>query len=1193
MAFAHLHVHSEYSLLDGACRIRELVSRVRALGQTAVAVTDHGVMYGAVEFYKEAKKQGIRPIIGCEVYVAARSRTDRVHGVDNEHAHLVLLCENETGYRNLIRMVSAAWTEGFYGKPRVDRELLERYHEGLIALSACLAGEIPRALLRGDYEKARETALYYDRLFGRGNFYLELQDHGLPEQRQISPQLLRLSAETGIPPVCTNDAHYLTREDAAMQRVLVCIQTGTTVAEPSSMVFETDEFYLKSEEEMRALFPQVPEAADNTARIAERCQVDFTFGQTKLPHFDAPGGDSKAYFRKLCEEGLLRRYGEHPPETVRGRMEYEIRTVEQMGYVDYYLIVHDYVHYAKTHDIPVGPGRGSGAGSLCAYCIGITDIDPIRYDLLFERFLNPERVSMPDFDVDFCDAKRQQVVDYVIRRYGADHVAQIVTFGTLKARAAIRDVARALAMPYAAADAVAKLVPNELNMTIEKALAQSKELREKVESDGQVKRLLEMAQRVEGMPRHASTHAAGVVITADPVGEYVPLCLNGDAVATQYTMGILEELGLLKMDFLGLSNLSIIDDAQRLIRLREPAFDIEKVSLEEPRVYRMLEQGSCEGVFQLESAGMRRLLQQMKPRCLEDLIAAISLYRPGPMESIPKYIDNRQHPEKTAYLHPLLRPILEVTCGCPVYQEQVMQIFRDLAGYSLGRADIVRRAMSKKKHDVMEREREIFIHGLTDETGAVLVEGCVRRGVPEKTAAELFDQLTAFASYAFNKSHAAAYALVAYRTAYLKCLYPREYMAALLTGALYGGKVVRYIAECTRLGIRVLPPSVNRSGSEFSVEGRDIRFGLLAVKNIGSSVIDRITEEREKGGSFTSFQDFGQRMAAYSEWNRRAMESLIQCGALDGLGANRRQMMTVYSSRMDEWEQAYRRKMDGQLGFFDEPEEAESYAPPLPDCEEFPEQERLEMEKEIMGLYLSGHPLAPYAALYDDPRIMPLDRLRAELEEQGEDAVDGRPVTLLVMLSRLRARTTKQNATMATGLAEDYYDSIELLVFPKAFEQYRSLLQSGGALLLSGRISAREDETAKLVVDRVTAAPPPGEPLPASAFRGGSGAPGNAGARIAAVSRPAVSPEAPAAPQPKAPSAHHGVYLRLPSEQHLLWRRVQPVLQLFQGEEPLYLRLTDSGRMVLCPKALWVEPDAELLKELKRILGEDNVARLR
>ena len=1179
MSFVHLHVHSEYSLLDGACRIKGLVARAKELGQDAVAITDHGVMYGVVDFFKEAKKQGIRPIIGCEVYVAPRSRRDRVHGTDNDYHHLVLLCENSEGYQNLIALVSAAWTEGFYGKPRIDRELLEAHHTGLIALSACLAGEVPSALLANDYDEAKRTATWYRDLFGPEHYYIELQDHGLTDQKQVNPQLLKLAAELGIPTVLTNDAHYLTRDDAEVQRALLCIQTGRTLNDPPALAFETDEFYLKSEDEMRALFPDVPEAADNTAKIAERCRVELDFGHTKLPHYEAPGGDSVAYFRTLCEEGLRRRYGE-VTEALQQRLDYEMQTIETMGYVDYYLIVYDYVHFAKTHDISVGPGRGSGAGSLCAYCIGITDVDPIRYDLLFERFLNPERVSMPDFDVDFCDTKRQQVVDYVIDKYGADHVAQIVTFGTLKARAAIRDVARVMGMPYTVSDKVAKLVPNVLGITLDKALEVSAELKELSEDDPAVRQLLDLARRVEGMPRHASTHAAGVVITAQPVQAYVPLCLNGDAVATQYTMTALEELGLLKMDFLGLSNLSIIDDAQRLIRRHTPDFDIEQVPMDDPKVYKMLERGHCEGVFQLESAGMCRLLGQMKPRTFEDVIAAISLYRPGPMDSIPQYIQNRENPAKTTYLHPLLRPILEVTCGVAIYQEQVMQIFRDLAGYSLGRADIVRRAMSKKKHDVMEKEREIFIHGLTDENGQVLVDGCERRGVPAKIADTLFDQLTAFASYAFNKSHAAAYAVVAYRTAYLKCRYPQEYMAALLTNSLMEeSKVVRYMAEADRLGIKVLPPTVNESFSEFAVEGQNIRFGLLAVKNLGRGAVDHLVQERVSGGAFVSFYDFCHRMVKYQDFNRRAMESLIKCGALDGLDANRRQMLEHFSVMMDICEEQHRRDIEGQLGFFDEPESVGLADPTLPPCDEMSPDEKLALEKEVTGLYLSGHPLSGYEPCYKDDRLTPLDAIRSEAED-----VDGRTVATIALLSRLRVRTTRQNTEMATARVEDYYTSMDAVVFPKVYAQYAALLKSGQPLLIVGKIIAREEEEPRLSVERAFPAPEPGEPLPEIGLRRPTGADITVGdMRRATAPKPATA---------TAPSDRHGVYLRVPGKESAEWRRAQPVLRYFAGNEPLYIRFADTGKMLRAPADQWVEPHEELLRELKRILGDENVARI-
>lgn len=1188
--FVHLHVHSEYSLLDGACRIEGLVARAREIGQDAVAITDHGVMYGVVEFYKAAKKAGIKPIIGCEVYVAARSRFDKVHGPDSEHAHLVLLCENETGYRNLTYLVSCAWTEGFYGKPRIDHELLKGHTEGLIALSACLAGEIPRALLCSDYDEAKRTALRYAELFGPEHYYLELQDHGLDEQRAINPQIVRLANETGLPLVCTNDAHYLTKADAEVQRVLMCVQTNTTVNEPSSMAFETEEFYLKTEEEMRALFPGIPEAFDNTVRIAERCQVEFEFGHTQLPSFDAPGGDSVAYFRDMCTAGMHRRYGDNPAPEVRERLAYEMDTIERMGYVDYYLIVHDFVHYAKTHDIPVGPGRGSGAGSLCAYCIGITNIDPLKYNLLFERFLNPERISMPDFDIDFCNEKRQQVIDYVIRKYGADRVAQIITFGTLAARAAIRDVGRALAVPYATADQVAKLVPWALGMTLDLALEQSKPLRELYESNPEVHRLVDMAKKVEGMPRHASTHAAGVVITAKPVREYVPLCLNGEAVATQYTMGILEELGLLKMDFLGLRNLTIIADAEEMIRRRVPDFHIENIRQDEPEVYAMMSRGDSEGVFQFESAGMKRVLQNLRPDSFEDLVAVISLYRPGPMESIPRYIHNRHHPEQVRYRHPKLEPILRVTYGCIVYQEQVMQIFRELAGYSLGRADLVRRAMSKKKHDVMEKERQIFIHGLTDENGRVEVDGCVRRGVPEATADAIFNEMFSFASYAFNKSHAAAYATVAYQTAWLKCFYPREYMAALLTSVLDSGKVAGYIGECERMGIKVLPPSVNESLSGFTVaapadsrEEPHIRFGLLAVKNLGRGMIAELVREREGNGLYRSFYDFCRRLSVCREFNRRALDSLIRCGALDGLGLNRRQMLENADAVIDQLDDANRRNVEGQLGFFDSPDADGFSEPVFAQVPELPYAELLAMEKETTGLYLSGHPLAPYAAFYQTGRLARIDRILSAAEEGESEYTDGTAVTVLCMVTAVRTKVTKSKATMAYLTAEDLYGSMEVLAFPKILSQYGPMLQAGNAVLLRGRISLREDEEPKLLCDQAAPAPEPGGQLPEMA------------AKPQRMPEPRqTAPSAAGDPQvlrrPKEPSAHHGLYLRVPSADSTAYRRACLVLDVFDGSEPLYIRFTDTGKLVRAPLNMCVWPHPVMLGELRRVLGAENVA---
>ena len=1173
--FVHLHVHSEYSLLDGACRLDGLVSRAKALGQEAVAITDHGVMYGVIDFYKAAKKAGVKPILGCEVYVAARTRRDKTHGLDSEHAHLVLLCENEEGYRNLTRMVSRAFTEGFYGRPRVDRELLREYHSGLIALSACLAGEIPRALRRGDYPAAKALAEEYRSIFGEDNFFLELQDHGLEEQRSINPQLVRLSRETGIPLVCTNDAHYLAREDAQVQKVLICIQTNTTVDEPSPMAFETEEFYLKSEEEMRALFPSIPDAFDNTVKIAARCNVVLEFGKTQLPAFDAPGGDSAAYFRQQCFEGLHRHYGDNPDPAVIDRLEYELATIERMGYVDYYLIVNDFVQYAKNHDIPVGPGRGSGAGSLCAYCIGITGIDPLQYNLLFERFLNPERVSMPDFDIDFCNEKRQQVIDYVIRKYGTDRVAQIITFGTMAARAAIRDVARALAVPYAVADQVAKLVPWELNMTLDKALRQSKQLAEQVESDSQVRALIDMAKKVEGMPRHASTHAAGVVITAKPVSEYVPLCLNGEAVATQYTMTALEELGLLKMDFLGLRNLTIIDDAEKMIRRRQPDFSIAAIPNDAPEVYRMLSRGASEGVFQFESPGMKRVLTNLRPDCFEDLIAVISLFRPGPMDSIPRYINCRHHPQQVRYAHPLLEPILRVTYGCIVYQEQVMQIFRELAGYSLGRADLVRRAMSKKKHDVMEKEREIFLHGYPGGKDAAPVDGCVKRGIPEQVASDIFDEMSSFASYAFNKSHACAYALVAYQTAWLKCFYPKEYMAALLTSVLDSGKVVGYINECERIGIRVLPPSVNESLSSFTVAGDHIRFGLLAVKNLGRGMIAELVREREENGAFESFYAFCRRMSVYREFNRRALESLIKCGALDGLGANRRQMLEGGGSILDGLEDANRRNLEGQLGFFDSPDAGQAAEPPLPAAEEYPYADLLEMEKEVTGMYMSGHPLKPYAEAYDKLNAARTEDILQCAEEGQGDYGDGTQVTMLGLIGAVRSQTTRSNAQMAYAVLEDLYGSMEMIVFPKVLAQFGALIHTGAVVLVQGRVSMREDEPPKLLCDRVQVAPDPGQ--------------------ISASSRQKSAQPAAreAASTPRTPSPRHGVYLRVPSQDSPLFRRACLPIAVFDGTEPVYFRFADTGKLMRAPQHMWVWPHSVLLDELKRILGAENVAVLK
>jgi DNA polymerase III subunit alpha len=1171
--FVHLHLHTEYSLLDGACRINQLLDTAAARGDTAVAITDHGVMYGAVDFYKAAKKRGIKPIIGCEVYVAQRTRFDKVHELDSENRHLVLLCENNAGYQNLIAMVSKAWTEGFYSKPRVDFDLLEEHHEGLIALSACLAGEIPRALAAGDYNGAKEVALRYQSIFGQNNFYLELQDHGIRDQVRINPSIIRLSTETGIPLVVTNDCHYINQEDSKVHHILLCIQTNHTVEDKDAMDFGSDQFYFKSEEEMRALFPEHPEAADNTALIAQRCNVEFEFGKTKLPHFDTPNGqENAAYFREKCYEGLYHHYGEHPEQSLVDRLEYELNTIEKMGYVNYYLIVHDFVRYAKEVGIPVGPGRGSGAGSIAAYCIGITGIDPIKYDLLFERFLNPERVSMPDFDIDFSDERRQEIIEYVVRKYGSDHVAQIVTFGTMAARGSIRDVGRAMAVPYAAVDGIAKLVPMEQNITLDKALAASGELKQRYDTDQQVHDLIDMARKLEGMPRNASTHAAGVVITDKPVAEYVPLAKNNDSVVTQYTMTTLEELGLLKMDFLGLRNLSVIRYAQEMISEKLPGFQVENIETDDKRIYNMLASGATDGVFQFESSGMRSVIMQLRPEHMEDLIAVISLYRPGPMESIPRYIENRHHPEKVTYRHPLLKDILDVTYGCIVYQEQVMQIFRSLAGYSLGRADIVRRAMSKKKADVMERESKIFIYGLTNEKGEVEVDGCIRRGVDEPTAKAIYGEMESFASYAFNKSHAAAYALISYQTAWLKCYYPREYMAALLTSVLdNNNKLCAYIAECMRLGIRVLPPHVNESGIGFTVSDKDIRFGLLAVRNLGRGFITNLLRDRAENGAFTSFYGFCKRM--YGELNRRALESLVKCGALDQLDFNRRQMFTNAAVVMDHLDDDKRRNVDGQMGFFDQSvqsSEEEFVIAPMPD---FNMTDRLAMEKEVTGMYLSGHPMAEYLDLYDRIHASKTGEILDDAREQEGRFHDGDTVTLLGIISGVKMKVTKSNSTMAFVTLEDMFGSIEVLVFPKILSQYAQWITEGKIVKIFGRISMREEEDAKLVCETVAPAPSPHS-----------------------ASTPTEEPSSAAQPEqaqtdeaPRSKSSRPGLYLKVPSEESELYEKAKKYLAVFDGQTELYLYFEDTKKLMRAPSFMRVSVNDILLRELGKLLGEKNV----
>ncbi len=1160
MSFAHLHVHTEYSLLDGACRIKELIARIKELGMSSVAITDHGAMYGVIDFFKEAKKQGIHPIIGCEMYVSPRKHTDRTAGLDRRSRHLVLLCENNTGYQNLIKLDSLAWTEGFYGKPRVDLEQLEQYHEGLIALSACLAGDIPRALMEGDYDGAKKYALEYKRIFGAENFFIELQDHGIDEQKRIAPALIKLSEECDIPLVVTNDCHYIRREDSSLQEILINIQTNTTEDSDKALRFPTNEFYVKSEQEMRQLFPSHPEAADNTEIIARRCSVEFEFGKLKLPHFDVPNGrDHTEYFREECFKGLYRHYGDKPDKSLIDRLEYEINTISTMGYVDYYLIVNDYVSYAKSSGIPVGAGRGSGAGSLAAYCIGITGIDPIKYDLLFERFLNPERVSMPDFDVDFCKDRRQEVIDYVIRKYGSDHVSQIAAFSTMAAKGAVRDVGRALGLPYALCDKTAKLIPSDLGMTIEKALSISSQLKALYDEDPDARRLIDTASKLEGMPKNTTTHAAGVVITEKPVSDYVPLAKNGSATVTQFTMTTLDELGLLKMDFLGLRNLTVLHNAEEAVRKKEPDFSIDSIPDDDREVYDFFAAGNTEGVFQFESAGMKNVLVQLKPENLEDIIAVISLYRPGPMDSIPRYIENRHHPEKVTYKHPLLEPILRVTYGCIVYQEQVMQIFRSLAGYSLGRADIVRRAMSKKKKSVMEEERRVFIYGLTDENGNVLVDGCIRRGVPEKTAQDIYAEMESFASYAFNKSHAACYALISYQTAYMKYHYPCEYLAALLTSVLdNSGKVAVYIDECSRCGIRVIPPNVNTSELGFTVNGNSIRFGLMAIKNLGRGLIERLLHERRLG-RFTSFYDFCKRVYG-TELNKRAVESLIKSGALDGLGANRRQMLMSVDSVLEFIASEKNRNISGQLDLFGMSGDDSSGAPPLPRVAEFPLSDLLEMEKQSAGLYLTGHPLSEYDEVINAVRS---DRINDITENEDKSYYDGKKVDVFAIIRKVKLKSTRNDQQMAFADIEDKYGSMEMIVFPNTLRKYGGILQEGMILRIKGSVSTREDEEAKLICDELLMAP-------RSLTQLTEGSPAKADEK-------------------KTSKAKKGLYLRVPSADSIEYLRAKQITDIFDGQTPLFVYFTDDNKLWHTPVPMWVDPNTVMLDELKRRIGDKNV----
>lgn len=1080
MAFTHLHVHTEYSLLDGASRIDDIVSRAKELGMDSLAITDHGVMFGVIDFYKECRKQGIKPILGCEVYTAARTLFDKDAEHDKHMGHLVLLAENNRGYKNLMKIVSEGYRDGFYYRPRIDKNVLRQYSDGIIALSACLAGEVQHRLLAGDYDGAKREALEMREIFGEKNFYLELQDQGLEEELRILPYMKKLHSETGIPFVATNDVHYVRREDAVAQDVLMCIQTGSTIDEEDRMRFSNDQFYLKSEEEMRTVFADIPEACDNTSLIADRCDVTIEFGRLHLPDFTAPDGmTNREYLRKLCAQGLDDRYPEasgSEREELEERLEYELSTIENMGYVEYFLIVWDFINYAKSRGIMVGPGRGSAAGSIVAYTLRITDIDPIKNGLIFERFLNPERVSMPDIDIDFCYERRGEVIDYVTEKYGKDRVSQIITFGTMKAKQAVRDVGRVLNVSYPETDAIAKAIPFSLKMTIDKALETSPELAQKYESDATTKRVIDMARAIEGMPRHASTHAAGVVISKDDIDEYVPLYLADKGLATQFNMTTIEELGLLKMDFLGLRNLTIIRDALELIEEEHGVkIDFSSMGYDDPAVYELISKGNTQGVFQLESGGMTQFMKNLKPDCFEDIVAGISLYRPGPMASIPTYIENKKHPDSIVYLHESLEPILSVTYGCLVYQEQVMQIVRDLGGYSYGRSDLVRRAMSKKKMDVMLEEKEYFIHGKKDEEGNTEIAGCVRNGVPEDTAEKIFNQMVSFAEYAFNKSHAAAYAVLAYETAYLKAHYPVEFMAALMTSVVGDVRAIsRYMRNCADMGIEVLPPDVNESVRKFSVSEGKIRFGLSGVKNVGDGVIEAIVGSRQSKGKHSDIFGFIDDLDVH-KINKKAVESLIKAGALDGFGS-RAAMLSVYESLIESAQNGAKRNLEGQMSLFQT--NAETMADSgirntLPDVKEFEGDILMAQEKEMLGVYLTRHPLSEYEGMIEKMATVNAQDLAdvLESEERGEEhgfVSDGMQAVMAGIITGKKTLVTKNSKVMAFVDMEDLYGSVEVVVFPNVYERYSNIITEDAIVSMSGRINFKEGEVPKLLAERIT-----------------------------------------------------------------------------------------------------------------------------
>ncbi len=1200
--FTHLHIHTEYSILDGACRIKPLIKHIKEMGQTAIAITDHGVMHGCIDFYKACKAEGIKPIIGCEVYVAQRTRFDKVHGLDNQRYHLVLLAKNENGYKNLIKLVSAAWTEGFYTKPRIDHDILEQYHEDLICLSACLAGEIPQALLRNDYEGAKNTALWYKNLFGEGNYYMEIQDHGIDEQHRTNPDIIRIARELDIPLVATNDAHYVKKEDAEIQKILLCIQTKKTIAEDTGMGFSTDEFYVKSGEEMLALFPEYPDAIENTNKIAEMCNVDFKFGNSILPNYEVPEGLTHfEYFRNLCYDGFEKRYGKDGPQEYKDRLDYELGIIDSMGFTDYFLIVWDYINYARSVGIPVGPGRGSGAGSIAAYCVGITAIDPMRYDLLFERFLNPERVSMPDFDIDFCYVRRPEVIEYVKRKYGDDHVAQIATFGTMAAKGAVRDVGRVLGIPLNIVQAVTKEIPGDLGMTIAKALEASQDFRKLYEGDSQIKNLVDISMKIEGMVRNTGMHAAGVVICRDPVDTYVPLFKSGDSVVTQYYKGWVESLGLLKMDFLGLRTLTVVTDAEKLVRQKVPDFDVYDIDIEDKETYDMLANGGTSCVFQCESAGIRSLMINMHPNCLEDIIAVIALYRPGPMDFIPGYLENRAHPDEIKYHTPELAPILDVTYGTIVYQEQVMRIFQDLAGYSLGAADMVRRAVAKKQADVLEQQRKYFLYGSDGSDGSSPCDGCVKRGITPEAANAIFDDMASFASYAFNKSHSAAYAYVTYQTAWLRCHYPCEFMAAMLTSVLSNAdKLVANIAECGNLGISVLPPHVNASSEEFTVEENAVRFGLLAVKNVAQSYIELIIRERKENGNYESFFTFCKRTYG-QEFNRRSVEHLIKAGALDNLGANRNQMLAMMDIVVESLESDKKASVSGQLGFFDMSQElAKASEPEIPDIPEFSEKEILQLEKEATGIYMSGHPMTAYKDYARKIQAAKtIDLLEADVNDKNSQYKSGQRVKILTILSTVKKKVTKNNTTMAFLQAEDVTGSIEVVVFPKKMEQVADLLVEDNIVIIEGRLELSDDSASKLSLDSIelapkteqltaplSSAPPPPEYKPIN--RDIPLAVSYESAEDSSVSASIDTPVKPQSAIPVKKSSTRGLFLRLPSENCPEIKQIMPLVTQYSGPTPVHLYYTDVNKYNM-KTGISTSVTASLYGKLQNILGNSNV----